>query len=351
MKVFVVSLIMIIFLSSETFSQLYQGPANGSVPSGAVTNTGDFPFDMSGDGISPYVKKPRNTEEEGIKFLPDYLNNIAPTGPEGSNIFVNPESGTNDPPLLLSNFAGSPDPGNTIPPDPYLAAGPTHIMVVANSPFFWIYEKDGTLVSRINADSWFGNVITGQSCFDPKITYDQIGKRWIMVWLDVGSGSPTRGYFLISVSDDSIPTGTWYNWAIKSSLNGSTETGGFGDYQGVGYDQEAIYLTTNQFTFSGFYQGAKTRIIGKAQLYNNTAGPLAWTDIWDIRDPGGSLAQVFGHRPAKFYGTASEYYFLCTSPFSNGTYVILYKMTNPLTSPVNDRCEYSGYNLHASSTS
>ncbi|MCB0728493.1 MAG: T9SS type A sorting domain-containing protein [Ignavibacteriae bacterium] len=329
MKTFITSVLCILFFSAESFSQLYQGPANGSVPNGAIVNTGTFMTDMSGEPLPQYLKKLRNKER--IEPYPDNINTIEPTGPAGSNYTEDNYRGTNPPPLLLSSFPGAQDPGNYIPPDTYIAAGPTHVMGVDNG-FFFIWTKTGELVNKINADSWFNSALSGAAAFDPKVSYDHFNKRWIMVWLDQDDAT-ARGYFLISISDDSIPTGTWYNWAIKSSLNGNTESGSWGDYQGVGFDQQAIYLTTNQFAFGGSFQGAKTRIVGKAQLYNNTAGPLVWTDLWDIRDPVTS-ARIFGHRPSIVYGNSGEYYSLCTSPAATGTYMILYRIVNPLTAPV-----------------
>jgi hypothetical protein len=260
------------------------------------------------------------------------LNQIAPAAPLGSNYTEDNSDGLNPQPLLLKSFPGAQDPGNYIPPDTYIAAGPTHVMGVDNG-FFFIWTKSGDLVNRINANVWYNSALAGASVFDPKVSYDHFNKRWIMVWLDQDDATQ-RGYFLISVSDDSIPTGTWYNWAIKSSLNGNNESGTWGDYQGVGFDNEAIYLTSRSFGFTGGFFGLKIRIIGKAQLYNNTAGPLAWTDFWNLRDPSNLNLTPDGTRPSIIYGNPGEYYFLTNSPFFTGTYVIIYKLVNPLTTPV-----------------
>ena len=319
-----------LIITNVTEAQLYQGPANGSVPTGVIVNIETFLLDMSGENISPYVKRPRNEVE--IKKLPDYLNTIPSAGPEGSNYTEMNTVNVNNPPLLLKKFPGAQDAGVTIPPDTYLAAGPTHIMGVDNSRFY-IWTKGGDLVRSITANTWFASTLSGADAFDPKVSYDHFSKRWIMVWLDQNDAT-ARGYFLISVSDDSVPTGTWYNWAIKSSLNGSAESNSWGDYQGVGFDNQAIYITTNQFAFTGSYVGSKIRIVGKSQLYNNTAGPCAWTDMWDVRDPGNTSFRSFGIRPSIIYGTSGQYYFLNTGPFSTGTYLSLYKLTNPLTAPV-----------------
>jgi hypothetical protein len=325
-------LIIFLFSAKNSFSQLYQGPANGSVPSGVIVNTNNF-SDYFGDQISPYVRAPKNEEEVEFNEFPDYINHVKPTGPEGSNIIRdrNAKDNIESNPLLLHSFQGFNDPGNYIPPDQYCAVGPTHVMAVDNGRFR-IWDKNGNFVKSINTTSWFSTTLSAASPFDPKIQYDHFNKRWIMVWLDQNN---TRGYYLVSVSQDSIPLGNWYNWAIKSSLYGSTESGTWSDYEGVGFDNQALYITGRQFGFTGGYFGNKLRIIGKTQLYANTAGALSWTDMWDIRDPNNLSVTPDVIRPTVIYGTPSEYYFMCGGPFNgNNTYVILYKLTNPLTSPV-----------------
>ena len=68
-------------------------------------------------------------------------------------------------------------------------------------------------------------------------------------------------------------------------------------------------------------------------MYANNAGPVNWKDLWDIREPSG-FARTFGARPTIMYSTTSDYYLLASSPYTTGTYVTLYKITNPVSSPV-----------------
>ena len=319
---------LLILLTNFVFAQLYQGPANGSVPSGVTVNTGSY-ADYTDNIISKMPRRPlRNLVP--IQNSPDFINKIPPTGPEGSN-FINIDSKEsvlqNQDPLILNNFTGFLDPGNYIPPDQYIAVGPQHVMAVDNGRFR-IWDKSGNLLRTISADSWFSGTLTGASVFDPKVEYDHFNKRWIMVWLDQQDPPTQRGYFLISVSDDSIPLGTWYNWAISNTLNGSSESGLWSDYEGVGFDNQALYITGRQFQFGGGFYYCKIRAIDKSYLYANTAGQLNWKDIWDIRNPSVTSSRPDGIRPSIIYGTPGEAYFM-TIPYSSASYLILYKLTNP----------------------
>lgn len=325
---------LLLLSTSISFGQLYQGPANGSVPSGVVVNTNNFSDFSDNSGLFLPKRPLRNTLP--VSTIPDYLNKIPPSAPEGSNVVIlnTGDVPQNDDPLVLRNFLGFNDPGNYIPPDPYIAVGPQHVMGVDNSRFR-IWDKSGNLLKTININQWFATALAGADAFDPKVQYDHFNKRWIMVWLDQNDPPNQRGYFLVSVSDDSIPLGTWYNWAISSSLNGTTETGTWADYQGVGFNNQALFITGRQFTFGGGFNYCKLRIIGKTQLYANTAGPLSWNDLWDIRDPANlGTFPPDGIRPSVIFGTPAESY-LVTVPRYNTTctYLILYKLTNPVGTP------------------
>ncbi len=322
----------VMFLIEATFAQVAQGPAFGSVPSGAVFSTegfGNTDAPSSIPGINGRVFNAKNQPPPTVA-PPDVP---APLAPEGSNYVEDPGlngtlEGTTTQPLLLASVNGVPQ-GSWIPPDPHCAVGPNHVIFVDNGRIR-ILDKKGNALRTINANTWYSNVQPGVGAFDCKILYDHFDNRWIMVWLDQDNAAQ-RGLFLLSVSDDDNPLGTWYNWALPSSRNGNTSNGGWGDYQGVGFDSEAIYITANNFTFGGSYQYTTFRIIEKAQLYANTAGQVDWIDFWNLRDSG---SDVFGVRPSIVWGNPGEYYLVSVPRFFSGnTYFTIFKVTNPTTTP------------------
>ncbi len=323
------TLVIFVLLSAhQLHGQIYQGPASGSVSAGAVVSTESMEFVFQTTPTP--IKRLRN--KLPFEPFPSFLNPNAPdetatihfvTDP-GASAIVDLDSN------LIRSFQGFLDPGNYIPPDPYIAAGPNHVMGVDNDRFR-IWDKSGRLILTSGIDPWFSTTATGLSIFDPKVIYDHFDKRWIMVWLHQDDVTATS-YYLVSVSDDSIPTGTWYNWALPGNVNGSTPITSWADYQGVGYDSVAVYLTSNQFNFGGSFTNSKIRIIPKSDLYANTAGVVNWTDLWDIRQPG-NLSPSFGIRPSRMYGSPGEYYLVTHSTSGVTNYITLYKLTNPLTAP------------------
>ena len=115
--------------------------------------------------------------------------------------------------------------------------------------------------------------------------FDQSTQRFYLVVLTldhVGLTAATNGnnHLDIAVSNTSNPTGGWTIFSLPVQNNGTQGTPDhhcgsghcLGDYPHIGADANAIYLTTNEFAFSGpgFY-GAQIYAIGKNLLTG--AGP------------------------------------------------------------------------------
>ncbi|MFO7446619.1 MAG: choice-of-anchor D domain-containing protein, partial [Ignavibacteriaceae bacterium] len=308
---------------------LYQGPAMGNIPGGATVSTDNFaktsPIQI------PRDKKVRNP----FKFKPDpqQMELDEMTAAAEINYFEDPAlvpSAVTSESILLSSWDGMAE-TNSIPPDPYVAAGPSHIVTTVNSSFA-IWDKFGNLLKNIEANDWYQSVLPRADAFDPKVFYDHFSKRWVMVWLhkDEDEDDTKQAFFLVSVSDDSIPTGTWYNWALPSYKNGNTLTTTWADYQGVGFDDKAIYITSNQWQFGGGFNNAKLRILPKESIYNSSAAEVTWFDLWNISYTG----QNFTMRPSISYTADNNYFLLQAQSQQNShTYFTLYKVSNPTTNP------------------
>ncbi len=313
-NVTLIKIVFIIFLiNTLTFSQLYKGPKQGSISGGLILTTNSF--SSNAPAVLPQEKIGRNKfnapEEPPMEF-----NNALQKA--ALNIYVEDKSvnklaqtDTLGYPVLLKDFEGF-NHKNSIPPDPYLAAGPNHIIGIVNSEF-GIWDKNGNLLKLIDANQWYKNLINGVSAFDPKVSYDHFANRWIMVWLQVDDKTETA-YFLLSISDDDNPLGEWSNWALPSHMLGDSTTTNWADYEGVGFDKDAIYITSQQWSFGGSFQHQLIRIIPKEQLLDNTAGPVSWFDLYDIRIPQATGFKAFGIRPTITYdSTSTKYYFGFTS--------------------------------------
>ena len=311
-----------------------KGPRAGSVSSGAIVSTNSFTTKPiaggKGEGLESFEIN-RTVEKLAT---PKHL--VPPLGPEGSNYhedIATPMSkvatGTARP-VLLKSFVGLPQTAY-IPPDPILAVGPDHIISAVNSTFR-IFDKNGTVLKDISSNVWFSNVVPNVSVSDPIVMFDHFANRWIFTTI-YSSDNLMKSHILISVSATSSAIGTWYNWALPADHLGDSTVTNWSDYERVGFDSLAIYVTGNQFDYStGSFQYTKIRVIDKSKLYANTAGPATWYDFWDLKEPS-NFATVFGLRPSIIFGNPGAEFLVNESPFAVGTFFTLWTIKNPLSNP------------------
>lgn len=328
---YLVTLTVVFIFSINVFGQTVNyNIQQGSVDSGAVVNTGTF-------SDNPFIDEP--PFEKGIMNTEYYPEPII-LDPQGAPVYESmyfedafhtdelEQVGEN--PLLITKFNQSLQ-NNVAPPDPTIAVGPNHVMVLTNNGTgIYIYDKQGNLLKSLGSTQWWSTVWPSQSG-DPQILYDHFSDRWVMVFMQVDDGAQTAGN-LIAFSDDDDPIGTWYMYRLDTKMHGTTNSSTWGDYPQIGYDDKAIYIMTRLFGFSSGFFGSKIRIISKTDLYNGNAGPLTYTDLWNITMPGGATTPDVIH-PSFHYSTANEHYFLHASR-TGGNFYSLYKLSDPIGNPV-----------------
>lgn len=233
-----------------------------------------------------------------------------------------------------------------IPPDPHGAAGPAHVVSIVNASIEWhtkagVQENSQRLGKNSSTivGSFFEPLNPVNRLFDPKVVYDQMSERFVAVALerqDTARGDAVNtSRILVAVSDDSNPNGTWHYLAIEGKINiGGSDT--WADYPGLAIDEDAIYITNNQFTFgANVFKGSRLWIINKSELYANAATPTV-----NIYDPS-TLASVGGQnstmQPAHMFGAGpgSTGTFLVTAGWTSGNNELLsvIRIDNPLSSP------------------
>jgi len=317
---------LVLDVFESTPDPIYAGPKSGSVAGGDSLSLSIVPGINIPRVIGEVTPSPAPNLPEIL--LPAPADVRPPKGPAGSNFIKDPSissvSAASAQPVVLKNFQGNRSTG-AVPPDPIIAAGPDHIIGMVNSSFL-VWDKEGNLLSAQSLQTWFNNVAAPLSFSDPQIVFDHFENRWIMA----GGNFAEPFSFLISVSDNEDPFGTWHNWSLPAGL-GDSATGNLPDYPQMGYDSLAIYITSREFNPGFVY--ARVRIIEKTQLYKNDGGPVSWTDFWDLRDPDHSLITVGTVQPSVMFGHTGEHYMVNTSPFTPGTFFTLWKIVDPAGTP------------------
>ena len=180
--------------------------------------------------------------------------------PEGAAL------GASGPTIFDTNLTIAQPSAFFIPPDPIVAVGPSHIIPMVNEAIS-IYDKSSpnALVTGplfLNT-FWGANVappvsgsFTVDRVFDPWIVYDQFADKFVVTAVRIQvdpTPANSLGFILMAVSKTSTPTtltnADWdfyqYNRTQGAGVNPT-----FPDYQKLGYDDLAYYISENNFTIN-----------------------------------------------------------------------------------------------------
>ncbi len=185
------------------------------------------------------------------------------------------------------------------PPDPDIAAGPNHLVLVVNGEIRF-RELDGTTTFDQpiagSAGFWGAQGATG-FVFDPVALFDTHANRFVVAAAELNDDR-SRSWINIAVSDDDNPNGAWAKYRFELS-----SFGGFFDFPNLGVDEDAIYIAGDFFTAP---RGNFVFIFDKAPML--VGGPVTPVGVrtgsnprslgavkhYDTALPAGYFAQAIG---------------------------------------------------------
>lgn len=214
------------------------------------------------------------------------------------------------------NYTGS------IPSDANGAVGPSNL-IEATNPIWNIYDFKGNVLYSTDFNTYFGN---SDFYYDPHVIYDTSGGRFVMV---VGhtNTSTSGAWWTVMVSHDSDATHGFYYYDFNARLDGGTDQNQWPDFPYVGYDSQALYISSTMFNFpigAGGSRYVKVRILNKSQIYSaSTAG---WWDFWDLQSAG---SEDWFVAPAEEYTDPGQGLWV-NAKYYGANFVTLRRVTNPL---------------------
>jgi hypothetical protein len=150
--------------------------------------------------------------------------------------------------------------GGSVPPDPEMAVGRDHIIVVVNVAVA-IYNKSGTaLLGPVAAGSLYSHPSCTSGLYDPNVLYDEQADRYIIAF-DKGAFSASGGYCLLA-SQTGNPMGLWNEYFFP--LNNAS---GWMDYPHAGVGDTHIFMGGNIFSMGGSFVEGRIYAFNKANLY------------------------------------------------------------------------------------
>ena len=193
-------------------------------------------------------------------------------------------------PAGAGGFQGFAETGLT-PPDPEIAVGPDHVVVVVNDGIRF-YTKAGalTFVDTISSPGFFaGSGAPNGFVFDPETLYDPHADRFMVM---ANSRAAGGSWFLLAVSDDTDPNGTWFKYAFNVTALAGNDI----DSPNFAVDESFVYLTADFFTPSTKFL---IFVVQKAPLLSGGAPATGSTLITGFQSMGVPITYDAG-APAQY---------------------------------------------------
>lgn len=173
-------------------------------------------------------------------------------------------------------FDTIPDTGY-FPADSAIAAGPGAMVSLANS-HVKVQGADGSFVSFVSLTSFFPSDPTG-FLFDPRCSFDPVSGRFVLVAIGRNDGL-LLSTCAVAVSATDNPAGVWNKYVFDVGRGGG-QSAEWADFPNIGFDDEAIYVTFNMFSFgTGSFGGNRVLVLDKGEALAGVAlTPVVIDDI------------------------------------------------------------------------
>ena len=234
-------------------------------------------------------------------------------------------------PTLGTGFEGITQ-GGFIPSEPTVAGGPLNIFSAGNVSVT-VTNKDGTNRVETSGATFFGVPAAEGAISDAQCYYDALHGRFVALCFTQGT-TPNFSTFYLAISKTNDARGAWWLYAFDMSLDGSTPTSNWGDYQGLGISEDKIVFSSQQFKFAGnSYQYSKFRVLDRAAAYSGAT--LTYVDFAPVAaPPGGDLNDVFVTKPARNLTAGDNTIYCMCVRTSGGTRIAYRTITGSPAAPV-----------------
>lgn len=144
-------------------------------------------------------------------------------------------------PELGENFNGKPFGSAGVPNDNTLAVSNDGVIISAINTTVTILDSEGTTLRYATLSSITkGALGLLDRYYDPKVLYDPVADRFILVFLEGSNSSDTR--IIIGFTQSSDPTQDWNFYQINGKpLGGNT----WSDYPIIAHNKEDVFITVN----------------------------------------------------------------------------------------------------------
>ena len=244
MKYFIALLITSLSLTGYAQNTTVQVDRNGVAPLAKSINFSD-PALQDWD---PFVLTITEGPKEDEDYIPEkeivdqrraqHVRTNAQTGARG----ITPPA-----PVMLNNFTANTAQGT--PNDNHMAVSDSGIVVSVVNSNIRVYNDTGLVLMSKGLSSFAFSLGILQNISDPRVIYDPIEKRFIVIFFS-GSASNTSKV-IVAFSQTPDPTGTWNFYKLSGNyLNDTT----WSDYPIVTISDKDLFMTFNQLRDNSDWQ-------------------------------------------------------------------------------------------------
>ncbi len=202
------------------------------------------------------------------------------------------------------------------PPDTDIAAGPTDIVETVNSTID-VFNRTGGLLGTDDLNT-FLSVVSGHESTDPRIVYDSFAQRWFLTLTQAPTPFSCSNFaapVLIAVSSSSnpLPFSSWIVYDLPLVTPGTL----LADQPGLGFSDNTLAVTWNNYNCSGTFLGSDIDILQRTDLELDATGPNSDVPFTD---------DSFAPQPIQSFGRTTTQYVVandsdcapsvCSHPFT-----------------------------------
>jgi PKD repeat protein len=269
--------------TNQSGSQLFTTPSDGTI----------CPLDIKDDWKISLKHRSvffHNSELPLAEYkkLKDEANNVKYQVQKDKLNIENPSRKLINAPILQNNFRGN-SRENSIPMDNTMAVSRNGFVVSAINSNIIFAMPDGKITYTKGFADFYKILALGTRMFDPRVIYDPVQNRFIVVCLH--GSDPSTSYLCIAFSKTEDPNGDWNFYKIKGDV---VSDGVWFDFPNIAVSEDDLYIAGNMFTSENNYRYSMILQISKTDGYLGES--LTWKYYDRVASTNGGL--VFNPVPA-----------------------------------------------------
>lgn len=233
-------------------------------------------------------------------------------------------------PTIEDDFTGRPVGGSGIPNDNSMAISNNGTIIsVINTTITILNEQGDLLKFRTLSGIVAGQLGLLDRFYDPKVTYDPIEDRFILVFLEGSNSNDTR--IVVGFTQTNDPTGDWNFYALNGKpLGGQT----WSDYPIIAHNKQDLYITVNLLRDNESWQeGFVESFIWQVNKADGYAGEELTTNLFSgIKFNNKSVWSICPVQPALDFNQDNMYFLSVRPDAESNDTVFLHEVTNTSTS-------------------